>query len=125
MNQGHRERTNYGCGSSLCYIAEYSFITMLGTSITSPPRSTQTTNDYPLRCDVSRQNRHGRMINYMLRIHIDYEHCGIDANGMEYMDGGYSLGEPWTGFALGRGGCDPVGSYESCSLLVGMFYTPS
>jgi hypothetical protein len=60
----------------------------------------------------------------MLWIHIDYKHCRIDANGVEHMDGGYSLGEPWTGFTLGRGGYDPISSYKSCSLLVGMFYTP-
>jgi hypothetical protein len=31
----------------------------------------------------------------------------------------------WMGFKLGRGGCDPVGSYENYSLLVGMSHTPS
>jgi hypothetical protein len=34
------------------------------------------------------------------------------------------LVNPWTGFKLGRGGCDPVGSYENRSLLAGMSHTP-
>jgi hypothetical protein len=61
----------------------------------------------------------------MLWIYINYEYCGIDANSVEYIDGDYSLGEPWTGFILGRGGCDPISSYKSYSLLAGIFHAPS
>jgi hypothetical protein len=35
------------------------------------------------------------------------------------------LANPWTGFKLGRGGCDPVGSYKNRSLPAGMSHTPS
>jgi hypothetical protein len=35
------------------------------------------------------------------------------------------LANPWTGFELGRGGCDPVGSCENRSLPAGMSHTPS
>jgi hypothetical protein len=35
------------------------------------------------------------------------------------------LANLWMGFKLGRGGCDPVGSYENCSLPAGISHTPS
>jgi hypothetical protein len=35
------------------------------------------------------------------------------------------LANLWMGFELGRGGCDPVGSYENRSLPAGMSHTPS
>jgi hypothetical protein len=34
------------------------------------------------------------------------------------------LANPWMGFKLGRGGCDPVSSCKNCSLLVGISHTP-